>query len=226
MWGAWVTGTLGALGLAVLVWRGTSHFVQRYRQEGVPLATWYTSPSRHRGHILVELAPTLATMLGLNFLLQWHQVPWNTWLAIMGVTALLAMVAWVDLITHRIPNQLVLGTITWGGIQHLLLGTPSILSLALGVLVGGGLFFLIAVIGRGAMGMGDVKLAAALGALVGFPYVIPALMAGILLGGIAALILLLSRRVGRKDYIAYGPYLALGGWLVYVQVMLQWMPST
>lgn len=74
--------------------------------------------------------------------------------------------------------------------------------------------------------MGDVKLAAALGALVGFPYVIPALMAGILLGGIAALILLLSRRVGRKDYIAYGPYLALGGWLVYVQVMLQWMPST
>ena len=41
-------------------------------------------------------------------------------------------------------------------------------------------------------------------------------------GGVAALFLLLTRRAGRKDTMAYGPYLALGAWLVLTRVLGLW----
>ena len=36
---------------------------------------------------------------------------------------------------------------------------------------------------------------------------------GFFIGGIIAIVLMISRLVGRKTPIAFGPYLALGGWL-------------
>jgi prepilin signal peptidase PulO-like enzyme (type II secretory pathway) len=77
-------------------------------------------------------------------------------------------------------------------------------------------------LGRGALGIGDVKLEAAAGALLGFPVALAAIFAGILAGGVAAIFLLLIRRAGRKDTFAYGPYLALGAWLVYTRVLGLW----
>lgn len=81
-------------------------------------------------------------------------------------------------------------------------------------LLGGGVafvgFLIIALIGRGAMGMGDVKLAGVIGLMLGYPLVVPALLSGIILGGLAALLLLITKRVTRKTTIAYAPYLCLG----------------
>jgi leader peptidase (prepilin peptidase)/N-methyltransferase len=37
---------------------------------------------------------------------------------------------------------------------------------------------------------------------------------GVLAGGVGAFVLLVTRRKGRKDAMAYGPYLALGAWLI------------
>ena len=65
------------------------------------------------------------------------------------------------------------------------------------------------------MGAGDVKLVAGLGGILGYPLILYGVFWGILFGGAAALVLLVTRRVGRKDPMAYGPYLALGGWLVW-----------
>ena len=71
------------------------------------------------------------------------------------------------------------------------------------------MFVVIEVIGRGAMGRGDTKLAAVIGLMRGFPAVVSALIAGILIGGLMALTLLL-RGQGRKATFAYGPALAIG----------------
>ena len=76
--------------------------------------------------------------------------------------------------------------------------------------VGFGVFFLLALIGRGAMGLGDVKLAGVIGLMTGYPLVVAALALGIVLGGVAAIALLVTRRAGRKGTMAYAPYLALG----------------
>ena len=80
----------------------------------------------------------------------------------------------------------------------------------LGGALGFGIFLLLALIGRGAMGLGDVKLAGVIGLMTGYPLVVAALALGIVLGGVAAIALLVTRRAGRKGTMAYAPYLALG----------------
>ena len=81
--------------------------------------------------------------------------------------------------------------------------------------VGAGLCFLLfAVATRGGFGMGDVKLVAFLGAVLG-PALLSALAVGTLLGGLAAgLILLRHGRAASRRTVAYGPYLAAGGLVV------------
>jgi leader peptidase (prepilin peptidase)/N-methyltransferase len=46
--------------------------------------------------------------------------------------------------------------------------------------------------------------------------IISGLFFGILAGGLAAIVLLIVRKAGRKDFMAYGPWLALGSWIVFV----------
>jgi leader peptidase (prepilin peptidase)/N-methyltransferase len=87
---------------------------------------------------------------------------------------------------------------------------PSILS----GLIGGGvafLFFLIVfLINPRGMGMGDIKLVALIGLAMGIPFSIIALLIGIVIGGIIAIIILALKIKGRKDVIAYGTFLAIG----------------
>ena len=64
------------------------------------------------------------------------------------------------------------------------------------------------------MGGGDVKLAAAVGLLVGFPQVLLALWLAMASGGLVAIWLLVSRKLGRKDAISFGPFLALSAMAV------------
>jgi len=61
---------------------------------------------------------------------------------------------------------------------------------------------------------GDIKLAGLIGLMVGFPEGLYALFAGIILGGLAAIILLLARLKGRKDAMPYAPYLSVGAIVV------------
>ncbi|HXG41489.1 MAG TPA: A24 family peptidase [Dehalococcoidia bacterium] len=63
---------------------------------------------------------------------------------------------------------------------------------------------------RGGLGAGDVKLAALIGAVVGFPGVAVALSIGAIAGGVAAAVLLLTRIARRGQYMPYGPFLIAG----------------
>lgn len=60
-----------------------------------------------------------------------------------------------------------------------------------------------------AMGVGDGKLMILIGALVGWPAIMAALLYGIILGGVIAVVVMVRR--GRRSTYAYGPYLAAGG---------------
>jgi leader peptidase (prepilin peptidase)/N-methyltransferase len=153
----------------------------------------------------------------------WRSSGLDVTVSVLVVTGLLLAISLVDFSVRRIPNHLVLALMGWAVIQVLWIGQPTPLAGALGLGAGAALFLVIAVVGRGAMGAGDVKLAAALGAVLGFPLVFKGLFWGIVAGGVAALALLLTRRAGRKDMMAYGPWLALGAWVVWtVELGLWW----
>ena len=80
---------------------------------------------------------------------------------------------------------------------------------ALGGGIGFALFLLIAIVSRGGMGWGDVKLAALIGLATGFPLVFLAIIMGAILGGIVAVALVIAKRRKRRETIPFGPFLAL-----------------
>ncbi|MFZ2488651.1 MAG: A24 family peptidase [Anaerolineae bacterium] len=140
-------------------------------------------------------------------------------------TALLVIIALVDWRTHYIPNQLVAALLFWAMLLAFWQGQPAWPAVLAGSLAAGAAFGLLYWLGRGALGLGDVKLAAALGALCGFPAAIPALLVGMILGGVAAAGLLFTGRARRGDALAYGPYLLMGAWLVLTRLWGLWPGS-
>ncbi len=88
--------------------------------------------------------------------------------------------------------------------------------LCLGLLAGGGPLLLIRWLSRGGMGGGDVKLAAAGGIWLGWQQSLAALALSSWIGGIAAVLLLISGRRNRKDEIAFGPFLSMGIWIAFL----------
>jgi leader peptidase (prepilin peptidase)/N-methyltransferase len=80
-------------------------------------------------------------------------------------------------------------------------------------LIGGGiglvLFFLVAIISRGGMGWGDVKMAALVGLVTGLHLVFVALLLAVITGGLVAGILLALKLKRRRQAIPFGPFLSL-----------------
>jgi leader peptidase (prepilin peptidase)/N-methyltransferase len=91
-------------------------------------------------------------------------------------------------------------------------------SSAIEILAGGAIGVGIAVLiylfsllfGPEAFGMGDVKMIVLIGFVVGFPAVIVAVLLGTIAAGIVAAVLVVTRIRGLRDYVAHGPFLALG----------------
>jgi leader peptidase (prepilin peptidase)/N-methyltransferase len=86
---------------------------------------------------------------------------------------------------------------------------PGIASAALGGAIGFVIFLVIAIVSRGGMGWGDVKLAALIGLATGFPLVFLAVIMGAILGGIVAVALMIAKKRKRLETIPCGPFLAL-----------------
>ncbi|MDP3052940.1 MAG: prepilin peptidase [bacterium] len=60
------------------------------------------------------------------------------------------------------------------------------------------------------LGGGDVKLGFALGLLLGWPDILMALIIAFILGGLAGLILMITRKKTMKDFLPLAPFLAIG----------------
>jgi leader peptidase (prepilin peptidase)/N-methyltransferase len=87
---------------------------------------------------------------------------------------------------------------------------PSILSGLIGGVIPLVFFLLVYIINPRGLGMGDIKLVALMGLATGFPLALAALFIGILIGGVAAIVLLILRKKGRKDVMPYGVFLGMG----------------
>lgn len=129
-------------------------------------------------------------------------------LAFYGLVFLL--ITLIDLRHRLVLNVVIYPAAVITLLIRLLFGQPGILSALLGGALGLVLFLVVMLVGRQALGAGDVKLAAFIGVVLGFPQVLWGLALGILAGGMAALLILVTRRGGLKSYIPYAPFLCLG----------------
>jgi len=101
---------------------------------------------------------------------------------------------------------------------------PEALNGIIGCAIGFAFLLIPTLVSRGGMGWGDVKMAALIGLVTGFPMVLVALMTGVILGGLVAAVLLLLKKKGRKEAIPFGPFLSLGtiATLLWGKQILDW----
>jgi leader peptidase (prepilin peptidase)/N-methyltransferase len=148
--------------------------------------------------------------------------PWAL-LAYFFFVSTLMVIFFIDLDHQIIPNS-----ITFPGMPIAVILGATILpdpflrdnllgfrDAAIGFLAGGGFFYLTAVFGRAilkkeAMGMGDVKMMAMVGGLLGWKAVILTTFMGSLLGSIIGVSLIMAKGREWGARIPFGPYLALG----------------
>jgi leader peptidase (prepilin peptidase) / N-methyltransferase len=122
----------------------------------------------------------------------------------------LVVLAAYDVESRRLPNRITLPVAAIAVVLRAAFERSSLAEVIVAGVLSFAIFRVMAVAMRGGLGMGDVKLAAMLGFLLGTA-VLPALVIGVFAGGIWSAILLVSRRAGLRSSIAYGQFLALGG---------------
>ncbi|RDV83216.1 prepilin peptidase [Ammonifex thiophilus] len=118
--------------------------------------------------------------------------------------------SFIDVEYYIIPNRLVLTAFLIGVPLGIWARDVSLSSALVGALSSGGFLFFLALVSRGGMGGGDIKLAAVSGLFLGWPLAFLGTFLGCLIAGVWGIILLLTRRKGRKDHIPFGPFLSLG----------------
>jgi prepilin signal peptidase PulO-like enzyme (type II secretory pathway) len=127
-----------------------------------------------------------------------------------GLTFFL-LIALIDTKYQLVLNILTYPAIVLVVIAHVVIIRGDLLPMLLGGAFAFTIFFLTAWLRPGDIGGGDIKLAALLGLMFGFPGILWVLIVGVGLGGVVAVTLLLTQRFGAKSYMAYAPFLCLGG---------------
>ena len=122
------------------------------------------------------------------------------------VAPILVIITAIDIEHQIIPDVITLPGIVLG----LVAGSYTIgyIDSFLGFLIGGGLFYLLAVLSNGGMGGGDIKFIAAAGALVGWQKVLLIIFIGAFLGSFVGLFQIAVQKRSRKSLIPFGPFLA------------------
>ena len=193
----------------------------------VPVLSWIILRGRCR-HCSEEISaryPAVELLTGILFLWCHLFLGLSPALVVALVfSAFMVTITFIDL-DHQIILDGMLALLAGVGlILQLWTGGVSWMNMLIGVAVGGGLLLFLAVISRGGMGGGDVKFAAALGFWLGWPGILLGLFIGFVSGGVISLLLLLTGIRGRKDFIPFGPFIALGAWitLLYGRKILDW----
>lgn len=166
---------------------------------------------------------------GLLFLWCFQIVGWSPDLGkILIFTAFLIVITFIDYDHQLILNKVLLWFAGVGVAINLGSGSSHIADMIIAALVGGGLLLLVAVLTSGGMGGGDIKFVAALGLWLGVKLVTVALLVAFIIGGIGGALLLLFKVKGRKDFIPFGPFLAIGAFIsiLYGNKLVWWYLQT
>jgi leader peptidase (prepilin peptidase)/N-methyltransferase len=141
----------------------------------------------------------------------------------LGLTAitLLALipVTVIDLQHYIIPDAITLPGLALGLVLSLAPGAPTPLQSALGVLAGGGSLLLFGKLGEivfrkgEAMGGGDIKLMALVGAVWGWQVAVEGIVFGSVLGAAIGITLSVAHLLPEDHRIPFGPFLAVGVWI-------------
>jgi prepilin signal peptidase PulO-like enzyme (type II secretory pathway) len=172
-------------------------------EEPNPALPWQVAPwpGRVRWSVMLSL-PVFTAVAGSRF----DVLPALLISLLLG--ALLVCTA-TDLLRYRVPNVITYPSIVLALVAAVVMPDADLKGAVIAALLGGGMFLLLAIVTRGGLGLGDVKLAVLIGAMLGLPAAYLALFYGVLAGGVIIFLLFAAGVVRRKEPVPYAPFLAL-----------------
>ncbi|NCB77499.1 MAG: prepilin peptidase [Negativicutes bacterium] len=199
-------------------------------QDKIPLLGYMLNRGRCRycqEAIGVQQVTAELAMAALGGVAVWQGETWLQSGAFMVLAAFLLLISFIDYEWQLIFDK-VLVLFAVCGLAISVFGSDSwlqaLLAHGLSVLGGGVVMVVIALASRGGMGGGDVKFVMAAGCWLTGAQLFLMLLIAFFAGGLIGGLLLLLGLKGRKDYIPFGPFLALGCLVAYVYgyQLLQW----
>jgi leader peptidase (prepilin peptidase) / N-methyltransferase len=140
-----------------------------------------------------------------------------TWEALIyyGFVAALLVITFIDIDYRIIPDIISLPGIPLGFAASFVLSAITYKTSLLGILVGGGILYLIAfgyhlITKKEGMGGGDIKLLGMIGAFIGWQGVLFTIFVASLVGTISGLLVMMHQKKGLKLAIPFGPFLSIG----------------
>jgi leader peptidase (prepilin peptidase)/N-methyltransferase len=198
----------------------------------VPVVSWlalggrcaFCRASIHWRYPVVELLNAALWML--------HAV-WFPWDGLLVVRVLFAsallVLFFTDLDCRILPNEITVGGTIAGLIASFVVTPPGWVSSLLGVVLGGGVLWATGALyervrGVEGMGMGDVKMLAMIGAVLGWPLMILTLIWSSMAGGLVGAVLLAFKADARTTALPFGSFLAPAALLASLvgQPVLDW----
>ncbi|WP_192496953.1 prepilin peptidase [Pseudoclavibacter sp. CFCC 14310] len=152
----------------------------------------------------------------------------SIWIATVWFIVIAGAIAVIDMQTRKIPDRIVYPSLVGIGLLYFSVslseaacaqeasgtGEPlRVLTAFAGLTTLGGVYLMIAVVSHGSLGLGDVKYAALIGLTLGWHGwngIVLGLLLPFLFGGAAAAVLLVGGRIGRREAVAFGPWMSLG----------------
>ena len=190
--------------------------------DNVPLLSWLIlrARCRHCGerislrYPLVEFTTALLSVIVIAVL-----GPTPEGLAALVLTWSLIAATGIDFDYQLLPDQITLPLLWLGLALNMWFGLfASLEDAVIGAIAGYGSLWLVfhtfrLLTGKEGMGFGDFKLLGALGAWLGWQALPLVILLASLVGAVVGLILMVAARHGRDVPIAFGPYLAMAGWI-------------
>ena len=182
--------------------------------DNVPILSWLLlrGRCRHCGAPISPRYPTVELLTAATFaaVVVVRGFDDDLLLELPFVACLIAL-AGIDLDHRLLPNKIVYPMAFYGLVATAIVDTDDLVEHVIAG-AGGFLFLFIAVLAypRG-MGMGDVKLAGAMGLYLGLS-LIPAMLTAFLTGSLVGIVMMAREGVqARKKAVPFGVFLALGG---------------
>lgn len=184
----------------------------------IPLVSYLVLAGRCpycRQHIALRY-PLVEGITGLLALLLFRRYGFQPQLFVeFCFVSLLVLITFIDLDTLTIPDVLSLPGIGLGLIGSFFTPAVAWLDSLLGILLGGGFFYLIAVgyhhvRHREGLGGGDIKLLAMIGAFTGWSGAMFTVFAASVTGALVGFAVMWRSRKGLTTMLPFGPFLALG----------------
>ena len=174
----------------------------------------------YSGRYVVAECITGALFLWCSLLFEWRP----ELVRALIFTAFLIVIAFIDYEYQLILDKVLIWFTGTGLAINMFTGSLAPGDMLAAATVGSGLLLGIAVLTKGGMGGGDIKFAAVLGLWLGLELTIITLFIAFLLGGIGGGVLLACKLKGRKDFIPFGPFIAVAAFIsmLYGQVACGW----